>query len=60
MTGLARANLNENRDLPAHHDYRAVLAQVLRGTFALSDSALASVLPGAKWDMALDGMTRKA
>lgn len=59
-TGLARANLNENRDLPAHHDYRAVLAQVLRSTFAMSDSALASVLPGAKWDTALDGIVRKA
>ncbi len=59
-TGLARANLNENRDLPAHHDYRAVLAQVLRNSFAMSDSALASVLPGAKWDTALDGIIRKA
>ena len=29
-TGLARGNLNESRDLPAHHDYRAVLAHVLR------------------------------
>jgi uncharacterized protein (DUF1501 family) len=45
-TGLARGNLNEGRDLPAHHDYRAVLAQVLRGTFALGDGQLADVLPG--------------
>jgi hypothetical protein len=37
-----------------------VLAQVLRGTFGLSDSALATVLPGAKWDAGLDGMLRKA
>jgi uncharacterized protein (DUF1501 family) len=59
-TGLARANLNENRDLPAHHDYRAVLAQVLRSSFAMSDSTLASVLPGVKWDTALDGIIRKA
>jgi uncharacterized protein (DUF1501 family) len=58
-TGLARANLNENRDLPAHHDYRAVLAQVLRGSFGLSDSALASVLPGGQWDTRLDGLMRK-
>ncbi len=58
-TGLARANLNENRDLPAHHDYRAVLAQVLRSTFALSDSAMASVLPGAQWDARLDALMRK-
>ncbi len=59
-TGLARGNLNDNRDLPAHHDYRAVLAQVLRGTFGLSDSALATVLPGAKWDASLDCLLRKA
>ena len=57
-TGLARGNLNEARDLPAHHDYRAVLAQVLRGTFALPGSALASVLPGASWDTRLDGVLR--
>ena len=59
-TGLARGNLNEARDLPAHHDYRAVLAQVLRGTFGLPDSAMASVLPGTKWDMRLDGLLRKS
>ena len=58
-TGLARGNLNEARDLPAHHDYRAVLAQVLRGTFGLPDSAMASVLPGARWDTRLDGLLRK-
>ncbi|MCW5760446.1 MAG: hypothetical protein KIS90_11830, partial [Phenylobacterium sp.] len=27
-SGLARANLHEGRDLPVHHDFRAVLAQV--------------------------------
>jgi len=59
-TGLARGNLNEGRDLPAHHDYRAVLAQVLRGAFALGDTQLADVLPGAKWDKRLDGLFLKA
>ena len=58
-TGLARGNLNEARDLPAHHDYRAVLAQVLRSTFAMPDSALASVLPNARWDPRLDGLMRR-
>jgi hypothetical protein len=48
------------RDLPAHHDYRAVLAQVLRGTFGLGDGQLADVLPGAKWDKRLDGLLNKA
>jgi uncharacterized protein (DUF1501 family) len=58
-TGLARGNLNEARDLPAHHDYRAVLAQVMRSTFAMPDSALASVLPNTKWDTQLDGLMRQ-
>ncbi len=57
-TGLARGNLNESRDLPAHHDYRAVLAHVLRANFAMPDSALASVLPGARWDNRLDSLVR--
>ena len=55
-TGLARGNLNEGRDLPAHHDYRAVLAQVLRACFSLRDSQLASVLPDTRWD----GLLKKA
>lgn len=58
-TGLTRGNLNEARDLPAHHDYRAVLAQVLRSSFAMPDSALANVLPGARWDTQLDGLMRR-
>ena len=59
-TGLARGNLNEARDLPAHHDYRAVLAQVLRSSFSMPDSALANVLPGARWDTRLDGLLRRS
>ena len=59
-TGLARGNLNEARDLPAHHDYRAVLAQVMRSTLGMSDSVLASVLPNTKWDTRLDGLIRKS
>ena len=59
-TGLARGNLNEGRDLPAHHDYRAVLAQVLRASLGLDDAALAHVLPGARWDRRLDGLLKKA
>ncbi|MBC7445280.1 MAG: DUF1501 domain-containing protein, partial [Polaromonas sp.] len=59
-TGLARGNLNEGRDLPAHHDYRAVLAQVLRASLGLDDAALAQVLPGAGWDHRLDGLLKKA
>jgi len=56
--GLASAQLNEARDVPAHHDYRAVLAQALRSSFALPDSQLQSLLPGASWDKRLDGLLR--
>lgn len=59
-TGLARGNLNEGRDLPAHHDYRAVLAQVLRASLVLGDSQLADLLPGARWDRRLDGLMKQA
>jgi uncharacterized protein (DUF1501 family) len=59
-TGLARGNLNENRDLPAHHDYRAVLAQALRASFKLPDSQLQALLPGVNWDTQLDGLLKKA
>ncbi len=58
-TGLARGNLNDNRDLPAHHDYRAVLAQALRSTFKLPDSQLQALLPGSNWDPRLDGLFRR-
>lgn len=58
-TGLARGNLNEARDLPAHHDYRAVLAQVFKRNFSMNDAGLATLLPGASWDTRLDGVMRK-
>ena len=58
-SGLARANLNEARDLPAHHDYRAVLAQVMRTTFLLPDSSLSKVLPDTHWDIRLDRLMKR-
>ena len=59
-SGLARGNLNEARDLPAHHDYRSALAQVLRATFGTSDSQLQILLPGSSWDAGLDGLMKRA
>jgi uncharacterized protein (DUF1501 family) len=56
--GLARGNLHEGRDLPVLHDFRGVLAQVLRRSFNLTDSQLANVFPGGKWDASLDGLMR--
>jgi uncharacterized protein (DUF1501 family) len=56
--GLAQASLHEGRDLPVLHDFRGVLSQVLRRSFGLTDSQLATVFPGGKWDTALDGLMR--
>ena len=57
-SGLAQAKLHEGRDLPVHHDFRAVLAQVLRRTQGLSAPQLAQLFPGFAWDNALDGLMR--
>lgn len=57
-TGLAQANLHEGRDLPVHHDFRAVLAQVLRATQGLDGAALSKLFPGYAWDKSLDGVMR--
>ena len=43
--GLAPGNLNERRDLPALHDFRAVLSLVLRGTQGATDAQLAALFP---------------
>jgi uncharacterized protein (DUF1501 family) len=58
-TGLAKANLNENRDLPAHHDFRAVIAQALRASFQMQDTQLGQVLPGMVWDNQLNTLFAK-
>jgi hypothetical protein len=43
-----------------YHDYRAVIAQALRSTFALPDSQLQTLLPGSNWDKRLDGVFHKS
>ncbi|MEO6625372.1 MAG: DUF1501 domain-containing protein [Burkholderiaceae bacterium] len=57
-TGLAQANLHEGRDLPVHHDFRAVIAQVLRGAQGLGNSEIDALFPGFSWDASLDGLLR--
>jgi uncharacterized protein (DUF1501 family) len=57
-SGLAQTNLNEGRDLPVYHDFRAVLAQVLRATQGLDGASLSKLFPGYAWDKALDGVMR--
>ena len=59
-SGLARANLNEGRDLPVHHDFRAVFAQVLRAGFGVGERQLQDVFPGAKFDTRLSGLLKTA
>lgn len=56
--GLASGKLNEGRDLPVHHDFRAVFAQSLTSALALPQSKIAEVFPGYRWDAALDGLFR--
>jgi uncharacterized protein (DUF1501 family) len=56
--GLAADQLNEGRDLPVHHDFRAVFAQSLTHTLGLPQSKMAEVFPGYRWDSALDGLFR--
>jgi uncharacterized protein (DUF1501 family) len=57
-TGLAQGNLHEGRDLPVHHDFRGLLAQVLRSSQGLDNPALERLFPGFAWDSALDGLMR--
>ena len=56
--GMAQAHLHEGRDLPVHHDFRAVLAQVLGRTQGLSAAQQGLVFPGFEWDKSLDGLMR--
>lgn len=52
-SGLSATNLHEGRDLPVHHDFRSVFANLLQAGFGISDSALQDLLPGAKEDARL-------
>jgi uncharacterized protein (DUF1501 family) len=59
-SGLAKSNLNEGRDLPVHHDFRSVFAQVLRAGFGLDERQLQDVFPGAAFDSRLNDLMRTA
>jgi uncharacterized protein (DUF1501 family) len=43
--GLASGDLHQGRDIPVRHDFRTVLAHVLRTTQGLDDAALAALFP---------------
>jgi uncharacterized protein (DUF1501 family) len=57
-TGLDQGNLHEGRDLPVHHDFRAVFAQVMQRTQGLSGADLDALFPGLVWDRALDKLMK--
>ncbi len=59
-SGLASGNLHEGRDLPVHHDFRAVFAQVLRATQGSTAAQLDALFPGFAWDARLDGVMHRA
>lgn len=59
-SGLSAANLYEGRDLPVHHDFRSILAQVMQSGFGLRDSQLQDLFPGVKDDARLGRLINKA
>ena len=58
--GLAPAQLHDGRDLPVHHDFRGVFAQVLKNVLKLDDAQLNQLFPGYAWDTSLNGLLRTA
>ena len=57
-SGLQPGQLHEGRDLPVHHDFRAVLAQVLQRSQGLTRPAIDALFPGFAWDHSLNGLMR--
>ena len=57
-SGLAQGNLHEGRDLPVHHDFRAVFAQILSRAMGLQAADSDKLFPGFTWDKSLDGLMR--
>ena len=52
-SGLSAPNLNEGRDLPVHHDFRSIFAQVLQSGFGITDRQMQDVFPGSQNDAQL-------
>lgn len=57
-SGLGSGNRYEGRDLPVHHDFRSIFAQVLHASFGLGESRLQEIFPGSDLDRRLDGLIR--
>lgn len=54
--GLAKVKLNEGRDLPVHHDFRAVFAQTLVSALGLTPSQTENIFQGFRWDSTLNNL----
>ena len=59
-SGLSANNLHEGRDLPVHHDFRGIFAQILQSGFGLRDSQLQDIFPGATGDSRLGRLIHSA
>jgi uncharacterized protein (DUF1501 family) len=57
-SGLSKDQLHEGRDLPVHHDFRAIFAQILRSSQGLDMQAVGRLFPGFAWDHGIDGLMR--
>ncbi|MGZ6020798.1 MAG: hypothetical protein ACXWKO_19200, partial [Phenylobacterium sp.] len=47
QTGVAEANLNQNRDYAVLTDYRALIGGLLSRVYGLNSSQLGQIFPGA-------------
>jgi uncharacterized protein (DUF1501 family) len=54
--GLAKAQLNEGRDLPVHHDFRAVFSQALVNALGVTQLQTENLFQGARWDSGLNSL----
>ena len=56
--GLGKDRLNEGRDLPVHHDFREIFAQVLTSSLGLPEDSVGEIFPSFRMDHSLRGLFR--
>jgi uncharacterized protein (DUF1501 family) len=54
--GLAKAQLNEGRDLPVHHDFRAVFSQAFVSALGVTPRQAENIFQGFAWDSSLNNL----
>jgi uncharacterized protein (DUF1501 family) len=54
--GLAKAKLNEGRDLPVHHDFRAVFSQAFASALGVTPRQAENIFQGFAWDSSLNNL----